>query len=357
MSIYDHLEFRHLRYILAIAEEGTFTAAAIRLPVAQSALSTQIRGLEDILEIQIFERDRDGVTLTAEGEVLLAFAREILQTREQVIQTLRAIRLGTLVPLRLGFSPFVQKTLLAEISDIYKRLLPNCSILPESGETDELTKRLRQDSLDAAILTLPVEGDDLQVKVLEREALVVCMRRDDPLAEFEAVPAAALNEKLSIFTYQRHHPAAYTRLVEMLGELGVTPRPCKPTMNIDHIQWMVKEGVCYSLIRAGRTLVNGLVTRPIAGVDWTIDSALVSRIGNQHTPLSLLARELTKHFRASVEMPEKKPTLSVKVREAPRRMIDGTSESQLALFTVDNGHGQDRHLRKTSRNRKEVLDG
>jgi DNA-binding transcriptional LysR family regulator len=58
MSIYDHLEFKHFKYIVAIAEVGTFTAAAIRLPLAQSALSRQISEMEDALGVHIFDRSR-----------------------------------------------------------------------------------------------------------------------------------------------------------------------------------------------------------------------------------------------------------------------------------------------------------
>jgi molybdate transport repressor ModE-like protein len=75
------LEFKHFRYIGAIAEEGSFTAAAARLPLAQSALSRQISDLEGVLGIQIFDRSRGGSTLTDAGESLLRFARELLQTR------------------------------------------------------------------------------------------------------------------------------------------------------------------------------------------------------------------------------------------------------------------------------------
>lgn len=357
MSVYDHLEFRHLRYILAVAEEGSFTAAAAKLHVAQSAISTQIRALEDVLEIRIFERDRDGVTLTTEGEVLVGFAREGLQTREHIIQTLRAIRLGTLLPLRLGLSPFIQKGLLGSVSDLYKKMLPHCEIMPESGDTEELTKWVRQDSLDAAIVTLPISSDDLQVNVLERERLVVCMRSDDPLTEYDAVPAAALDNKLKIFAYQRHHPAAYLDLVERLKEMNVTLRTCKPTLNLDHVQWMVREGACYSFIRVGRPLLNGLVTRPIAGAEWTIDSALVSRIGNRHPALSLFIRELNKHFRQTTQIPERKPVLSVKIAEvSKRKMIGKSSANQQTLFALQDGQEQERHIQKTSRHRKEVLD-
>ena len=70
MSVYDHLEFKHLKSIVAIAEEGTITAASTRIALAQSALSRQINELEDALHIQIFERDRGGMTLTPAGESL-----------------------------------------------------------------------------------------------------------------------------------------------------------------------------------------------------------------------------------------------------------------------------------------------
>src|SRR5260370_29600279 len=98
MSVYDHLEFKHLKSIVAIAEEGTITAAATRLPLAQSALSRQINDLEDALHIQIFERDRGGMNLTAAGESLLRFARELLQTRIDVVKAVQAIHQATLRP-------------------------------------------------------------------------------------------------------------------------------------------------------------------------------------------------------------------------------------------------------------------
>ena len=120
------------------------------------------------------------------------------------------------MPLRLGFTPFVHKTLLHSVTELYKELLPDCEIMPESDDTDELTSRVRQDILDAAIVTLPILEDDLEVQVIERERLVVCMRSDDPLTDHYEIPPEALNQKICIFTYQRHHPTAYNHLVEML---------------------------------------------------------------------------------------------------------------------------------------------
>src|ERR1700727_798689 len=149
------------------------------------------------------------------------------------------------------------------------------------------------------------------------------MRSDDPLAAQIEITPSDLSRKICIFTYQRHHPAAYDRLVAMFEEVGITPQPCTPTMNIEHVQWMVNEGVFYSLIRASQPLHDGLVTRPIAGVDWTIDSAFILRVGSQHPALSLFTKELRKHFRLESQTPAKKPVVSVGVRDGVKRAVNG----------------------------------
>jgi DNA-binding transcriptional LysR family regulator len=343
MSVYEHLEFRLLKYIVAVAEAGTFTAAASRLHVSQSALSTQIRALEDNLGIQIFDRER-GTALTAEGKVLLRYGRGALKTREHIVQTVQAIQAGRMTPLRLGFTQFVHRTLLHSVSALYKDLIPDGEVLPESVEADEINARMRDGDFDAILLTLPIADDSLRIDVTDRERLLVCMRSDDPLAEYEAIPPIALDEKISIFTYQRYHPLAYDRMVQMFKQVGITPRPCKPTMNIEHIQWMVKEGVCYSLMRAGRPLMNGLVTRPIAGIDWTVDTALVSTTEMNKPALALLIEELFKHSKPSTESPEMRPALSVREHPLSKTVMNPSDRTQLRLFASQSDCGSKPHL-------------
>lgn len=337
MSV-EHLEFRLLKYIVAVADAGSFTAAAARLHVSQSSLSTQIRQLEDVLAIRIFDREH-GITLTPEGTVLVRYGREGLKTRERIVRTIQAIHAGKLMPLRLGFTDFVHKTLLKSVSDLYKELLPESKFIPESGDTDELTNRIRENSLDAAIVTLPAMDDGLEINVIDRERLLVCMRSDDPLADNDAVRPIALDGKISIFTYQRHHPAAYRRLVEMFREIGVTTRPSKPTLNVDHIQWMVKEGVCYSIMRASLPLMNGLVTRPIAGVNWTIDTAFVTKTEHENPALSWFVEELLKRFKAAADVPAKKAVAVAEGPDAEREPEDRDLQGQLALFASHNEQG------------------
>lgn len=355
MSLDDYLEFRLLKYFLAVVEAGGFSAAAARLYVSQSTISTQIGKLEDMLNVQLFDREH-GYKLTAEGRLMQHYAESTLKRRKHFVQTLLAIHSATVEPLRLGISPFVQKGLLHSVSEVYKELLPDCAMIPESGETEEILERLRAKKLDAALLTLPVLGDDVEVHILERERLLVCMKNNDPLAKHDALPPSALDNKISIFTYQKHHPAAYSRLVEMFSEIGITPRPCQPTQNIEHVQWMVKEGHCYSLIRAGRPLLDGLITKPIAGVDWTIDTGLVLRADSENPALSLFVEELIDPMRHVSEVPAKKPAVSVTVHTGKRKVAIEADADQMALFAAHTDSSKRPHLSKRLPHRKEELD-
>lgn len=117
------IEFRHLKYIVAIAETGNITRAAEKLFIAQPALSRQIKELEDDIGFPIFIRNREGVHVTAAGQMVVSYARDALRAQAETIQAARAIHRGEVPALRLGFSSFVQQ----EILQSFCEAMPNCS--------------------------------------------------------------------------------------------------------------------------------------------------------------------------------------------------------------------------------------
>ena len=335
MSEYDHLEFRHLKYILAIAELCSFTAASLQVHVTQSAISTQIRQIEDVYGIQIFSRDRDGVSLTPYGEILLAYARDLLQARADLIDMLKALRLGEITPLKFGFSSLVEKSTLGSVIETTRRLFSHCEILSDGDEVPNLESRIRGGDLDGALVTLPIEqNSDLTACIVERQRLFVCMRSDDPLADQDSIPAHALNGKLGLFIYPAVHPAAHRRMIELLNDIGIVPKKCNPTTNREHIQWMVQERQCYALARSGAKLLPGLTLRPIYGADLTIDTALILRANSQHPALALLIREFRKQAdQVSYFQTAKKSAVSERIStvKVGRRQPKSRAES-LPLF-------------------------
>ena len=88
----DSIEFRHLRYIVAIAETGNFTRAANRLFLTQPSLSRQIKDVEDDIGFPIFLRHRKGVDITPAGQLVVSYAQEALEERAEFIRAARTFR-------------------------------------------------------------------------------------------------------------------------------------------------------------------------------------------------------------------------------------------------------------------------
>ena len=308
----DSLEFRHLRNLIAVAEEGNISRAARRIYLSQPSLSTQIKDLEDVLQVPLLVRDRKGVHTTPAAEVLIAGGRELLKLRDDLIATARALQCVTFLPMRLGFSSFVDHALYEMVCSIHTSLFPACEIKPESGDPVDLLLMLERGEIDAALLTLPVERAGLKTYFFTQSRLVVCMKSDDPLARLEEVDPSELQGKMTIFREPKQHPEAHQRLMEMLDEVGISGEVGSTNKTPHDLQWMVESGSGYALIREGSELQVGLVTRPIAGVTWTVDSALISGKSTSQRTIPYLVREMRKRLRLQASLPPSKPVRSVR---------------------------------------------
>src|SRR5271156_2442117 len=146
------MELRHLRYFVAVAEEGHVTRAAERLGIRQPPLSQQIRALERELDAQLFRRKPRGVELTPAGRALLGEATAILaRAEEAVAATRRAIR-------------------------AFRDQHPLVALALEENGTTELVEALRSQAIDAAFVRSPVgESADLVVRPLLKEQMVAAL--------------------------------------------------------------------------------------------------------------------------------------------------------------------------------------
>jgi hypothetical protein len=93
----------------------------------------------------------------------------------------------------------------------------------------------------------------------------------------------------------------------MLHEQSIHPKVMAPNFNFEHIQYLVSEHMCLALIRENEVLRESLTTRPIKGVSWTIDSAIVYRPTDKRGALSLLLRDLTRRFPVADAKARRKP--------------------------------------------------
>ncbi len=216
----EQVEFRHLKYIVAVAEAGNFTRAAERLFLSQPSLSKQIKDIENEIGVQIFERHRDGVYPTPIGQMVVDYAVATLYGRTHVFKLAKEIFSGTIPPLRVGFSCFVNSRHLQTFRSLYAKHFPLCSVQLSGGDTVHILQRMERGDLDCAVLCLPIAGPKWIVEPIASTPLVACMRTDDPLAERTEVGLQELAPRLTVFRDPDGHPAAHARLLQMLAEVN-----------------------------------------------------------------------------------------------------------------------------------------
>jgi DNA-binding transcriptional LysR family regulator len=268
------MELRHLRYFIAVAEEGHVTRAAERLGMQQPPLSQQIRALERELDVQLFRRKPRGVDLTDAGRALLADARAILVHVDHAFAATRRTARGEQGRIVVGFTsstpfhPFVPRVIRA-----YREAYPLVSLtLAEDGSV-ELIEGLRSERIDAAFIRTPAaDPQGLAVAALLDEAMVAALpdthrlapgagRRDVPL------PLAALAGETFIVYRRPSGPGLYDAIFAACHAAGFSPRVGQEAPRIVSTLNLVAAGLGISLVPASlrRMNMDGVSWRRLAG--------------------------------------------------------------------------------------------
>jgi LysR family transcriptional activator of nhaA len=172
------MNFHHLQYFWAVASDGNLTRTAKRLRIAQSALSSQIRQLEDELGQALFSREGRGLVLTEAGKLALSYADDIFAAGNELVSTLREgrrrthrVRVGAVATLSRNFQRSFLRPILAQ-KDVRLRL--------SSGSFEELLAQLTSHELDIVLSNRPAPGrdhDDFRSRRLARQPVSLVSSR------------------------------------------------------------------------------------------------------------------------------------------------------------------------------------
>ena len=312
--MYEALEFRHLRYFIAVAEHRTFSRAAERLHISQPAISAQIKQLEDALDVMLLVRGTGGNSVTPAGRAFLSFAKQLLELRDRAIKETSLVHSGAHLPFRFGYSPFINHELVTEVVKGYRELAPEGRIEPSSVSSGRLSAMVAARELDAALVSLPLIEQELFVKTICVERLVICLRTDDPLAREETIPRAAVQERLRVMVDRVQHPLLYDVLMERFLKAGIRLQPSDFVSAPSEMQYMVKLNVGFGLVRDTEPLDPELTTRTIAGLDLRVKTGFVCHPAQQSPILPLLAFRLA-HICSEREKAFRRKKPSVRVHQ------------------------------------------
>lgn len=192
------MELRHLEHFVAIAQEGSFTQAARRLHLSQSALSISIRALERDLGARLFERTSHDVALSDAGHALLPEARRILGCVDIARKVVGDVGSGLRGVFRVGVLQALPLVDLAEMLARYHQERPLVEIrpMPAHGGSAALAEDVRRGELDAAFVCLPGGAPDgVALTPLAAEPIRLVCRPDHPLARRTSVAISSLGNE------------------------------------------------------------------------------------------------------------------------------------------------------------------
>jgi LysR family transcriptional activator of glutamate synthase operon len=288
------MELRQLRYLVALAEERSFTRAAAKVLVAQPALSQQIAKLEAEVGLPLVDRTTRRVAMTEAGNLLVEHARRVLKQVEvarEDLADLAGIRGGRLT---IGTSQTVGALDLSALLAEFYRRHPAVDLSVREDLSVNLARALQADELDLAFITLPearVEG--LELEVLSREELVAVVPKDHPLAPRRKLRVADLAGE-AVVTF-REGATIRRRLMEAAARAGFEPRIAFATNEVARMRALVAAGLAIALLPRSDAEQPGpaVATVPFDEPEFRHTVYMATRAGRHHSPAARAFMELT----------------------------------------------------------------
>jgi len=296
------MELRHLRYFVAVVEEGSLTTAAERrLHTSQPSLSRQIRDLEHEVGAELLSRSVHGVELTAAGKAFLDHARLALMQADAAVEAARRAAHPARKTFAIGFLTGHEMNWLPPAMHVLRDELKNIQVTVSSDYSPDLAAALARGRLDLAFLR--VEPDyELGYQVVDREPLIVLMPSDHRLTAKQAIhPRELLGE---IFIGGANKAAVLRAVTEdYLRRSGVY---IELDHGVDNMAMAISlvastRGVALMPAYAKNLLPPSVVSRPLDGEQPTIDVAVGYSKSNTSPILKLFLSRLDELVGANLQ--------------------------------------------------------
>jgi len=270
------VELRHLRYFIAVAEEGSLlTAAQRRLHTSQPSLSRQIRDLECEVGVKLLERQARGVALTVAGKVFLDHARLALLQVEAAVDSARRAGQPEKPVLAMGFIAGQEVVWLPHVLRILREEAPEAEITLCSQSSPELALGLMRGKLDVAFLRPEIGTVGLSFKVLAKEPLIAVLPADHRLTSRKKMRPHDLASQIYVSS-SRTSPVLESVIQHYASSVGITLKAGYEGENLPSAMSLVTStgGVTLIPLYAQNMLTPNVVARALDGVPPTIDLVL-----------------------------------------------------------------------------------
>jgi DNA-binding transcriptional LysR family regulator len=274
------MEFRQLRYFLAVAEHLHFTEAASRLGIAQPPLSQQILKLEREIGTALFIRHPRRVELTEAGRLFRDSARRIVEDAQQALIDVQNAGRGETGRLALGFAgSTVFHPIVANVMQTYRKQYPRVAITCVESNSVALLEEVIERRLDAALVRMPLHCGELAVEQLIDEDMIAVLPANHRLSRRRRIALADLADDSFIFFPRPIGPDLYDSMIEACRAAGFTPNIGMDSPQISSTANLVAAGFGVALIPASirQFQAEGVSFHELQGKPLRTGIALVMR--------------------------------------------------------------------------------
>jgi DNA-binding transcriptional LysR family regulator len=220
------MELRHLSYFVVVAEEENLHNAAARLNIAKSALSRRIRDLEDILGVELFDRNRKRMTLTAAGYSYLNDARRLLEDASSARERARSVAEGQTASLTIGMhSVSMRHDVVIAAIRRFRRANSQLQLNLEAMPTLQLMSAIKSRDVDAGFIHLGLSESDSELAGIEvaSERYLLALPATHPLAKRDEIRLADLATEKFLWMPRKLSPSTYDELLNACAAGGLVP--------------------------------------------------------------------------------------------------------------------------------------
>lgn len=242
------IELRHLEYFRAVAEELNFGRAAERLFISQPGLSRQIKQMEEILEVQLFERTKRKVVLTPAGHFLKAEVDYIFNHLELTKTQLKEISAGNIGELRIGFLGSAAHTVIPELLVKISQTYPGIQTSLEELSNAMQVEMLEKDELDLGFVRLARVPEELEMKLVHKDTFSLVLPTDHPLSAEDFKHVGQLKDENFILFSQDYSSIYYDKIMSICEDKGFSPRITHKSVHALTIFKLVEAGLGVAIV-------------------------------------------------------------------------------------------------------------
>lgn len=282
------MELRQLRYFIAVAEEQSFSRAAVRLHVSQPPLSMHVKGLEDGLGIRLFDRSNRGVALTPAGQVFYDEIRSVLRRLDQARIKAQNAGNGERGSICVGFVSIADYGVLPPALKRFREQFPHVEVQLHELTTDAQIKEIRAGRLDVGIGLAPVDEADLTFETVLRERLLLAAPTGHRLIKSAgAVRLKAFSSESFVIPPRDIAPGLYDLIISQCRASGFTPKINQHARQMQTVIGLVASGMGFALVPSSVKNLKraGVQYRALRGATDSVELGVL-RARDEESPLS-----------------------------------------------------------------------